>query len=69
MKKAKAKTEKATLAYTHKNGYETISPAELKRCEELNQLYMTYLGKSKTEREAHDEAVELLEAAGFKDMA
>ncbi|HBA59380.1 MAG TPA: aminopeptidase [Elusimicrobia bacterium] len=70
MKKAKAKASKAaSLAYNSKNGYESISPAELKRCEDMNKLYIQYLGKAKTEREAHDEAIELLEAAGYTDMA
>ena len=70
MKKTKNATVKsASLGYEPKNAYEKIAPAELKRCEELNKLYMEFLGKGKTEREAHDEAVELLEAAGFTDMA
>ncbi len=56
------------LAYVNKNGYEHISQADLKRSEEVNKLYMDFIGKAKTEREAHDEAVLLLEAAGFKNM-
>ncbi len=67
-KTAKKQTKTPQLAYTSKNGYERIPPAELKRCEEINRAYMDYIGKAKTEREAHDEAVLLLEAAGFKDM-
>ena len=70
MKKTKNKPAKsAGLAATVKNGYETISPADLKRSDEINRLYMDYLGKAKTEREAHNEAVKLLEAAGFTDLA
>ncbi len=57
------------LSFTNKNGYDKVSPAELKRCEEYNRAYMDYLGKAKTERDAHDEAVLLLQAAGFRDMA
>ena len=67
-KTAKKQTKTPQLAYTSKNGYERIPPAELKRCEEINRAYMDYIGKAKTEREAHDEAVLLLESAGFKDM-
>ncbi len=66
--KTAKKRSAAELTYASKNGYERISPAELKRCEEINQAYMRYIGSAKTEREAHDEAVLLLGAAGFKDM-
>lgn len=65
---SKKEEKKKNLGYESKNGYETISDKDLKKCEELNKAYMDYLGKSKTEREAHDEAIELLEAAGFTDM-
>jgi len=65
-KKPAAKT--SSLTYATKNGYEKISPAELKHCEEVNQAYLQYITKAKTEREASDEAILLLEAAGFKDM-
>ncbi len=65
-KKAAPKT--AGLAYATKNGYERISPAELKHCEEVNQAYLNFISKAKTEREASDEAIALLEAAGFTDM-
>lgn len=68
MKKTKSPAKKTSLAYAPKNGYERISPAELRRCEEINKAYLEYIGKSKTEREAHDEAVVLLQAAGFTDM-
>ena len=56
------------LTYAPKNGYEKISPAELKHCEEVNRAYIEFITKAKTEREAHDEAVLLLEAAGFRNM-
>jgi aspartyl aminopeptidase len=68
-KTAKKPAPKASaLTYTTKNGYEKISPAELKHCEEVNQAYLQYITKAKTEREASDEAILLLEAAGFTDM-
>lgn len=59
---------KYDLTNPRKNGYETITPKDRKAMEEVSSSYMEYLGASKTEREAHDEAVELLEAAGFRDM-
>ena len=70
MKKPVKTTAKAapSLAYTSPNGYEKVSPAELKHCEEVNQAYLQYITKAKTEREASDEAILLLEAAGFRDM-
>jgi aspartyl aminopeptidase len=69
----KAKTVKkpaknTNLSYTGKNGYERISPSDLKRSDEINKLYMDFITSAKTEREAHDEAVLLLQAAGFKDL-
>ncbi len=67
-KTAKQTAPAAGLTYATKNGYEKISPAELKHCEEVNQAYLQYITKAKTEREASDEAIELLEAAGFTDM-
>jgi aspartyl aminopeptidase len=68
IKTAKKPAKTAALASSAKNGYERISPADLKHCEEVNRSYLAYIAKSKTEREAHDEAVLLLEAAGFQDM-
>lgn len=70
MKKTAKKSAPKTsaLTYATKNGYEKISPAELKHCEEVNQAYLQYITKAKTEREASDEAILLLEAAGFTDM-
>ena len=70
MKKTSKKTAKTTdLTCPNKNGYERISPADLRHSDEVNKLYMEFIGKAKTEREAHDEAVALLEAAGFRNMS
>ncbi|HAT71653.1 MAG TPA: aminopeptidase [Elusimicrobia bacterium] len=66
--KTKNAKKPANLAHTGKNGYERISPADLKHSGEINKLYMDFITSAKTEREAHDEAVLLLEAAGFKDL-
>jgi len=68
--KTLAKTSKKSpaITYTNKNGYETLSPAEAKLMEAVNKLYLDFLGAGKTEREAHDEGVRLLEAAGFSDL-
>jgi len=66
--KTLAKKPTKNVAYAHKNGYETISPAEAKLMEAFNKLYLVFLGDGKTEREAHDRSVSLLEASGFKDL-
>lgn len=63
------KKAKNDLTYTAKNGYETISSADMNACEKINKTYIEFLAKAKTEREAHDEAVGLLKTAGFTDMA
>ncbi|KAF0124926.1 MAG: peptidase M18 aminopeptidase I [Elusimicrobia bacterium] len=68
MKKTKSPAKKAQLTHEPKNGYERISPAGLRHCEDINKAYLDFIGKAKTEREAHDEAVVLLQAAGFTDM-
>jgi aspartyl aminopeptidase len=62
------KTKDKDLTYTNANGYETLSPADAKLMEVVNKLYLDFLGTGKTEREAHDEGVRLLETAGFQDM-
>ena len=67
--KKPAKNKVSDLAYTCRNGYERISPSDLKRSDEINRLYMEFIARAKTEREAHDEAIAMLEAAGFKNMA
>ena len=61
-------TKKPALNYTRANGYEKLAPAELKKLDDVCSRYRDFLGKAKTERKAHDEAVELLEAAGFADL-
>ncbi|MFA6435020.1 MAG: aminopeptidase [Elusimicrobiales bacterium] len=56
------------LTYANKNGYEKLSAADARLMEAVNKLYLDFLGAGKTERESHDEAVRLLEAAGFRDL-
>lgn len=68
MNKKKETKKIGTLTYTRKNGYTKISPATLKNIENFSKTYLTYLGDSKTEREAHDEAIKLLDNAGFKNL-
>ena len=64
----KIKLKKTQLTYLNKNGYEKLPKAEMKTLEDYNHLYLEFITKAKTEREAHDEAVTLLEAAGFNDL-
>lgn len=70
MSAAKTKTKKAmTFNFTRKNGYETLSTADSALMETICKLYLNFLSTAKTERETHDEAVKMLEAAGFKNLA
>ena len=64
----KKKPAKESLTYERKSGYDGLSPADSKRMEEISKDYLAFLGEAKTEREAHDEAVKRLEAAGFRDL-
>ncbi|MBI5243415.1 MAG: aminopeptidase [Elusimicrobia bacterium] len=68
MPKKTAGAKKTPLSYNRTNGYEKISPLDLRKLEETAKGYMAFLGSSKTEREAHDEGLSLLQAAGFKDL-
>lgn len=68
MAKVKTPSQPKNLTHTRRNGYEKLPPAELKRLKAICDSYISYLGAAKTEREAHDEAVKLLEAAGFKNL-
>jgi aspartyl aminopeptidase len=61
--------KKKDLTYTNTNGYEKLSSTDARLMEAVNKLYLDFLGAGKTEREAHDEGVRLLTAAGFRDMA
>lgn len=67
--KTRKTAKKTEITYTSKNGYERLSPAGAKLMEAVNKLYIDFLGAAKTEREAHDESVKILEAAGFKNLA
>lgn len=64
----KKKAAKESLTYERKSGYDGLSSADAGRMEALSKDYLGFLGGCKTEREAHDEAVLRLEAAGFKDL-
>ena len=65
---ANKKAAKESLTHERKSGYDSLSPADAKKMEEVSKDYLGFLGEGKTEREAHDEAVKRLEAAGFKDL-
>ena len=65
---SKKSSAKESLTHERKSGYESLSPADAKKMEEVCKDYLAFLGECKTEREAHDEAVKRLEAAGFRDL-
>ena len=52
-----------------KNVWEKYSQTELKKVEKLAEEYIDFLNKGKTERECADNVVNIIEAAGYKDMA
>lgn len=68
MSKAKKESKKATLSVSRKNMWNTLSATEQKVVETYTKKYMRHISVSKTEREAHDDAVALLKKAGAKPL-
>ncbi len=69
VKKADAKESKPQLEWKRENGWNKLDAAEQKAVEAYSAGYIGYLSASKTEWEAHDEAVVMLKKAGYKDLA
>ena len=59
---------RSKLFHEPKNGYDRISTQERIAIEEYCKGYMSYLDKSRTEREAVNEAIALAEAEGFVEF-
>ena len=55
------------LSYSKKNIFEAASSEKIKEIYEYSKGYVSYLDKSKTEREATVEAIKLLVAAGYTE--
>jgi aspartyl aminopeptidase len=51
-----------------KNVWESYEKEQIQELEDLNRAYMNFLDKGKTERECVDEVVEMLEAAGYREL-
>ncbi len=64
-KKSEAAALKEQLFLNRKNGRCLISGEELNRCDEFCEDYKNFLDAAKTEREAVDTAIEIIEAKGF----
>ena len=64
----KKESKTSNITYKRENGYAKISPDQLANIKKFSQGYLNFLGKSKTEREAHDESVKILDKAGFKNL-
>lgn len=64
-KKSEAATLKEQLFMNRKNGRCLVSSEELNRCNEFCEDYKNFLDNAKTEREAVDTAIELVESKGF----
>ena len=67
--KTKSQELKENLFYKKKSAFEVKSADELKKAKDYAVGYCDYLDNSKTEREAVDSAVALLEKAGYKPYA
>ena len=63
--KTAAEQLKEQLFYTKKNGRLTADEATLKKAEQYAEGYKTFIGKTKTEREAASIAIELATEKGF----
>ena len=63
--KSAAELLREKLVYKTKNGFNTMSDAELEAANAYCEGYKEYLDASKTEREAVTAAVAMLEAKGF----
>ena len=55
------------LSYKKKNIYEEATPEKIKAIYDYNEGYKTYLDNSKTEREATEAAIALVEAKGYTE--
>lgn len=64
-KNKKSNALKEKLFIKRENGYSRISSEDEKACMAFSEDYKNFLNKAKTEREAVEEAVELLKANGF----
>lgn len=51
--------------YERKNGWSLIDEKEKAKIEEFSKEYISFIGKTKTEREFHDMAVKVLKERGF----
>ena len=64
-KKSETATLKEQLFLNRKNGRNLVSAEELERCDAFCEDYKNFLDNAKTEREAVDTTIEIIEKAGF----
>ena len=57
------------LNYKRDNAWNKIDASEKKKIDALCKTYLEYLSDSKTEREAHDNAIDIVNKIGCKDVA
>ncbi|MBP7795403.1 MAG: aminopeptidase [Elusimicrobiales bacterium] len=69
METKEKKDKKTDISYQRKNGWELIDDKDKKNIDGFSYDYMEFLSKSKIEREFHDNSVELLKSAGFKEIS
>lgn len=64
----KKKYPEVKAVFKRENGINNLTKTERQAMEKYCQTYIDYLGKSKTERLAFEEAEKLLKAQGFKEL-
>ena len=64
--KSKGEMLKEKLFFKPKQGFETLGENKVKEAYDFCEGYKKYLDNGKTEREAADETVRILEESGFK---
>ena len=63
------KSKNNDLSYKRENAWNKITATEKKEIENLCKNYLNYLSDSKTEREAHDNAIKIVEEIGCKEIS
>ncbi len=69
MARKEKKSSPVRQLYTRESQEQKLTPAQRAEMEAYCKTYMAYLGAAKTERLAYSEAVALLEAKGYRELA
>lgn len=69
LKTKKGSNKKQNIVYERKNGWSLINENERIKIDDFSDGYISFISKSKTEREFHDNAIEILKQSGFKNIS